>query len=81
MPEDKKTVDIDTTGPGAEVELPEEKDKAVVTEIAPEPEKEKDEKPTEEPVKSDDAPAESDEQPDVQDSKPEKKTRRKTRRV
>ena len=44
MPEDKKTVDIDTTGPGAEVELPEEKDKAVVTETAPEPEKEKDEK-------------------------------------
>ena len=44
MPEDKKTVDIDTTGPGAEVELPEEKDKAVITETAPEPEKEKDEK-------------------------------------
>ena len=40
MPEeDKKMVDIDTTGPGAEVELPEEKDKAVVTEIAPEPER------------------------------------------
>ena len=73
MPEDKKTVDIDTTGPGAEVELPEEKDKAVVTETAPEPEKEKDEKPSEEPVKSDDAPAESTEQSDVQDSKPEKK--------
>jgi len=72
MPEDKKTVDIDTTGPGAEVELPEEKDKAVVTEIAPEPEKEKDEKPTEEPVKSDDAPAESDEQPSVRDSKDDK---------
>ena len=74
MPEeDKKMVDIDTTGPGAEVELPEEKDKAVVTETAPEPEKEKDEKPSEEPVKSDDAPAESTEQSDVQDSKPEKK--------
>ena len=74
MPEeDKKMVDIDTTGPGAEVELPEEKDKAVVTETAPEPEKEKDEKPSEEPVKSDDAPAESTEQSDVQDTKPEKK--------
>ena len=74
MPEeDKKMVDIDTTGPGAEVELPEEKDKAVVTETAPEPEKEKDEKPSEEPVKSDDAPAESTEQSDVQYSKPEKK--------
>ena len=74
MPEeDKKMVDIDTTGPGAEVELPEEKDKAVVTETAPEPEKEKDEKPSEEPIKSDDAPAESTEQSDVQDSKPEKK--------
>ena len=74
MPEeDKKMVDIDTTGPGAEVELPEEKHNAVVTETAPEPEKEKDEKPSEEPVKSDDAPAESTEQSDVQDSKPEKK--------
>ena len=71
MPEDKKTVDIDTTGPGAEVELPEEKDKAVITETAPEPEKEKDEKPIEEPVKSDDAPAKLDEQPVVQESKPE----------
>ena len=74
MPEeDKKMVDIDTTGPGAEVELPEEKDKALVTETAPEPEKEKEEKPSEEPVKSDDAPEESTEQSDVQDSKPEKK--------
>ena len=24
--EDKKTIDIDTSGPGAEIELPEEKD-------------------------------------------------------
>jgi len=38
----EKMVDIDTTGPGAEVELPEEKEKASV--IATEPEKVKDEK-------------------------------------
>ena len=60
---EEKTIDIDTSGPDVEVTLPEEKDKAVV-EI-------KDEKPVEEPVKSDDAPAKLDEQPDVQESKPE----------
>ncbi len=60
---EEKTIDIDTSGPDVEVTLPEEKDKAVV-EV-------KDEKPSEEPVKSDDAPAKSDEQPDVQESKPE----------
>ena len=64
---EEKTIDIDTSGPDVEVTLPEEKDKAVV-EIK---EEVKDEKPIEEPVKSDDAPAESDEQPDVQESKPE----------
>ena len=46
---DEKMVDIDTTGPGADVELPEEKEKAVVTETASEPEKE-----TNEEVKQDD---------------------------
>ena len=60
---EEKTIDLDTSGPDVEVTLPEEKDKTVV-EV-------KDEKPSEEPVKSDDAPAESDEQPDVQESKPE----------
>jgi len=64
---EEKTIDIDTSGPDVEVTLPEEKDKAVV-EIK---EEIKDEKPTEEPAKSDDAPAKSDEQPDVQESKPE----------
>ena len=64
---EEKTIDLDTSGPDVEVTLPEEKDKAVV-EIK---EEVKDEKPIEEPVKSDDAPAESDEQPDVQESKPE----------
>jgi len=60
---EEKTIDLDTSGPDVEVTLPEEKDKTVV-EV-------KDEKPSEEPVKSDDAPAKSDEQPDVQESKPE----------
>ena len=64
---EEKTIDLDTSGPDVEVTLPEEKDKAIV-EVK---EEVKDEKPTEEPVKSDDAPAESDEQPDVQESKPE----------
>ena len=60
---EEKTIDLDTSGPDVEVTLPEEKDKSIV-EV-------KDEKPSEEPVKSDDAPAKSDEQPDVQESKPE----------
>ena len=64
---EEKTIDLDTSGPDVEVTLPEEKDKAVV-EIK---EEVKDEKPIEEPAKSDDAPAKLDEQPDVQESKPE----------
>ena len=64
---EEKTIDIDTSGPDVEVTLPEEKDKAIV-EVK---EEVKDEKPIEEPVKSDDAPAKSDEQPDVQESIPE----------
>ena len=64
---EEKTIDIDTSGPDVEVTLPEEKDKAIV-EIK---EEVKDEKPIEEPVKSDDAPAKLDEQPDVQESKHE----------
>ena len=64
---EEKTIDLDTSGPDVEVTLPEEKDKAIV-EVK---EEVKDEKPVEEPVKSDDAPAKLDEQPDVQESKPE----------
>jgi hypothetical protein len=64
---EEKTIDLDTSGPDVEVTLPEEKDKAIV-EVK---EEVKDEKPVEEPVKSDDAPAKSDEQPDVQESKPQ----------
>jgi len=63
---EEKTIDLDTSGPDVEVTLPEEKDKAIV-----EIKEVKDEKPIEEPAKSDDAPAKSDEQPDVQESKPE----------
>lgn len=71
MPDDKekqqgKLVDIDTSGPGAEVSIPEEKK----TEAEPEIEV-RDEKTTEDTAKSDDAPAESDKQPDVQESKPQ----------
>ena len=71
MPDDKekqqgKLVDIDTSGPGAEVSIPEEK------KIEAEPEVEvKDEKTTEDTAQSDDAPAKSDKQPDVQESKPQ----------
>ena len=71
MPDDKekeqgKLVDIDTSGPGAEVSIPEEKK----TEAEPEIEV-KDEKTTEDTAQPDDAPAESDKQPDVQESKPQ----------
>jgi len=68
MPEEEKqeekTVDIDTTGPGAEVEVIEEKQDQQEVEV-------KDEKTTEDTTKPDDAPAESTEQPDVQESKPQ----------
>ena len=51
MPEDKqeeKTVDIDTSGPGADIELPEEKVSEVVETV--EPEKQVEEKIEEKPV-------------------------------
>jgi hypothetical protein len=71
MPDDKekqqgKLVDIDTSGPGAEVNIPEEKKPEAEPEIEV-----KDEKTTEDTAKSDDAPAEPDKQPDVQESKPQ----------
>ncbi len=54
MPEDKqeeKTVDIDTSGPGADIELPEEKVSEVVeTTETVEPEKQVEEKVEEKPV-------------------------------
>ena len=70
MPDDKekqqgKLVDIDTSGPGAEVSIPEEKVKEA------EPEIEVKDETTEDIAKSDDSPAESDKQPDVQESKPQ----------
>ena len=70
MPDDKekqqgKLVDIDTSGPGAEVSIPEEKKPEA------EPEVEVKDEVTEDTAKSDDAPAESDKQPDVQESKPQ----------
>ena len=66
----EKMVDIDTTGPGAEVELPEEKETPNVTET--EPVKEKDEEVKQDDTKPADTSEKSDEQPVVQDSKPEK---------
>jgi len=59
-------VDLDTSGPGADVELPEEK----VNESEVEVKDDKETKTTEDSAKSDDAPAESDQQPDVQTSEP-----------
>ena len=65
--EEKKTVDIDTSGPGAEVEVPEEKV------IATEPEIEvKDEETIKDDSKPDDTAAEPDERVDVRDSKDDK---------
>jgi len=73
MPDDKekqqgKLVDIDTSGPGAEVSIPEEK------KIETEPEVEVKDETTEDTAKSDDAPAESDERVDVRDSSDDKDT-------
>ena len=73
MPEEKKNekmVDIDTTGPGAEVELPEEKETPNVTET--EPVKETNEEVKQDTTQPADTSEKSDEQPVVQDSKPEK---------
>ncbi len=49
--EDKKTVDIDTSGPGAEIDIEEQKDESVVEAEAPK-EKEEVEAPSEEPVET-----------------------------
>jgi len=73
MPDDKekqqgKLVDIDTSGPGAEVSIPEEK------KTEAEPEIEVKDEVTEDTAKSDDAPAESDERVDVRDSSDDKDT-------
>ena len=70
MPDDKekqqgKLVDIDTSGPGAEVSIPEEK------KIEAEPEVEVRDEVTEDTAKSDDASSKSDERVDVQESKPQ----------
>ena len=60
-------VDLDTSGPGAEIDLPEEKTKEEKSEIEV-----KNEKTTEDSPKSDDAVEKSDEQLDVRDSKDDK---------
>ena len=71
MPEDKepKTVDIDTSGPGADVELPEEK----VTETT-----EVQNETVQDSPKSDDTSEKSDVKSDVQESKQEEKQETKT---
>jgi len=63
-------VELDTSGPGADVELPEDK---VTEPTEPEVEVKDDQetKTTEDAAKPDDAPAESDKQPDVQTSQPQ----------
>ena len=63
----KKPVDIDTSGPGAEVEVPEEKVKETEPEIEV-----KDEETIKDDSKPDDTAAEPDERVDVRDSKDDK---------
>ena len=48
--EDKKTVDIDTSGPGAEIDIEEQKDESVVD--TEEPKEKEAEAPSEEPVET-----------------------------
>jgi len=75
--EEKKEnmVDIDTSGPGAEVDLPEDKTKEEKPEIEVQ-----DEKTTEDSSKSDDAVEKSDEQLDVRDSKDDKNQYKRKRK-
>ena len=61
-------IELDTSGPGANVELPEEKNEA---EVEVKNDKKTEQTSTEDTIKSDDAPAESDKQSDVQTSQPE----------
>ena len=73
MQEQEKTVDIDTSGPGAEVEIPEEKTPETETETEIEVSNEKtDDNNTE----SNDSAEKSDEQPDVQ-AEPDDKEKKK----
>jgi hypothetical protein len=67
----EKMVDIDTTGPGAEVSIPEEKETATIT--ATEPVKEKDEEVKQDDTKPADTSEKSDESVDVRDSKDNQK--------
>ena len=59
-------VDLDTSGPGADIEIPEEKVDKSEVEVT------NDETTTEDSAKSDNAPAKSDERPVVQTSEPKK---------
>ena len=61
-------IELDTSGPGANVELPEEKNES---EVEVKNDKETEPTITEDTAKPDDAPAESDKQSDVQTSQPE----------
>ena len=60
-------IELDTSGPGANVELPEEKNES---EVEVKDDKKTEQTITEDTVKPDDAPAESDQQSDVQTSEP-----------
>ena len=60
-------IELDTSGPGANVELPEEKNES---EVEVKDDKKTEQTVTEDSVKSDDAPAKSDEQSNVQTSEP-----------
>ena len=62
-------VDLDISGPGADVELPEEK--VQKSEVEVKDDKETEQKTTEDSAESDDAPAESDKQTDVSPSQPQ----------
>ncbi len=73
--EENKTVDIDTSGPGAEINVTEEKDEAVVETGSKEQEtvtKEINEETNEDNNQSDDSSEKSTEQPDVQASETKK---------
>ena len=64
MPKEEKTVDIDTTGPGADVEIKEEKEEEL--------------KPVEETVKEPEKKEEVEEKQETSDEKPEEKPEEKT---
>jgi len=80
MVEQEKTVDIDTSGPGAEIELPVEESKNENEQQTEKTNEDQIETKVEDGASTDDTPTKSDEQPNVQEEAVEETTEQKEKR-